>query len=91
MTWGEPDSDGGSNVTGYGVPFRRGTSGGRLDRRCSVSDPPTPIEETCSDHQGDVVRVAGIMAVTNGAYYVRVAAMNAGGIGPWATATRRVR
>ncbi len=74
-----------SDFSGYKVQFRRGTSGDWLDRRCTVSDDPEPIEETCSDHRGGRTSVAGIMGVSSGTYQVRVAAVYREGIGAWAT------
>ena len=91
VSWAPPDSEKFPGVTGYVVQFRRGTSGDWLDRRCTISDDPPPIEETCSDHRGGPTTVAGIMGVTNGTYQVRVAAVNREETGAWAVVTHRVR
>ena len=91
MSWEPPDSDSFPDVTGYRVQFRCGTSGDWLDRRCEVSDPPKPVKETCSDHLGDRVQVAGIYGVSSGTYEVRVAAVNNEGTGAYATVSVRVR
>ena len=93
VSWVPPDSEefNADTVTGYVVQFRQGTSGDWLGRRCTISDDPPPIEETCSDHRGGPTTVAGIMGVTNGAWQVRVAAVNSEKIGAWATVTHRVR
>ena len=97
VTWLRPDADSevdgyqDRGTTGYRVQFRRGTSGDWLDRRCSLSENAGPVEETCSDHQGDSIQVAGIAGVSSGTWQVRVAAVNREGIGPWAMVTHRVR
>ncbi len=91
VDWELPDSSKFPDVTGYLVEFRRGESGDWLDRRCTVSDDPEPIEETCSDHRGGRTSVAGIMGVSSGTYQVRVAAVNREGTGAWARVTVQIQ
>ena len=82
--WDAPISDGGFRITNYLVEYRRGTSGNWLSEQCVISGNPPPLTETCSDHPGDHIKVAGILGVHDDVYQVRVAAMNSEGMGPFA-------
>ena len=82
--WDAPISDGGFRITNYLVEYRRGTSGNWLSEQCVISGNPPPLTETCSDHPGDHIKVAGILGVHDDVYQVRVAAINSEGMGPFA-------